>query len=516
MLWFPDGPARKGFVIEQELPVDQFIRIKSRGANYRVSLILDEIHFFVGFVSLAIGSLCRSYFFRLPPSLPFLFFLPALAFVPLYFVHLILIFGGVRLFPETRAVQSIKRRPCQEADAIHYAAAFKERVVREGGIALIVSLSVFAIPLVMLAVRSVAFDTLLLLLSPVIIGFFMSQLSLWYKRPPFKEFYSRVVKTEFVGERGELNVPFVRALDSNEVGSDDDFGEESSTEAAPATRKQASVAGVSKIGNASWGHSLAREWKNGRRQQQKFRRIMKTVRKGRQKTRLLKLLVASLCFTVVGATLVYWPYFISRYEIKRLAKLSPSQAEVLCRRFDDEPLHFWSLRELSPQAATALAPHRGGVFFYQLDELTPELAAAFSTYQGSELSFGAVRTLSPEIAGNLAAYPGDLQFGGLQDFSPEAAAALASHQGGLRISGLEPPSPAVVEALNRYKGRLRFYFRSEWPPKAPKELPLATAEALAKRPGPLEVSGDVKITYEPLLDKLAGKRGDGGNEVQPE
>ena len=93
---------------------------------------------------------------------------------------------------------------------------------------------------------------------------------------------------------------------------------------------------------------------------------------------------------------------------------------------------------------------------------------------------------------------------------------MASHQGGLQISGLEPPSPAVVEALNRYKGRVRFYFRSEWPRKGPKELPLATAEALAKHPGPLEVSGDVKITYEPLLDKLAGKQGDGGNEVQPE
>ena len=188
VLWFPDGPARKGFVIEQELPVDQFVRIKSGGANYRISLIFDEINFFVGFVSLAIGSLCRSYFFRLPPSLPFLFLLPATAFVPLWFVKLILIFGGGRLFPETRAVQSIKRRPCQEADAVQYAAAFKERVVREGGTALIVSLSVFAMPLVMLAVRSVAFDTLLLLLSPVIIGFFCRSCLFGTKGRPLRNF----------------------------------------------------------------------------------------------------------------------------------------------------------------------------------------------------------------------------------------------------------------------------------------------------------------------------------------
>jgi hypothetical protein len=112
----------------------------------------------------------------------------------------------------------------------------------------------------------------------------------------------------------------------------------------------------------------------------------------------------------------------------RLMTLSADTVRKLCEAANHEVLVFRHLKQLSEQAAAALADLCLG-----------------------QLYFPALTSLSPEAARQLARVHAPLFLDGLQAISAETAAALGSHCGWLTICGLERLSPEAAAGLARHR-----------------------------------------------------------------
>jgi len=108
---------------------------------------------------------------------------------------------------------------------------------------------------------------------------------------------------------------------------------------------------------------------------------------------------------------------------------------------------------LTPEAAQALVQKNGYTLtLSRLTELPADLAAALSESPG-DLCLPAVESLSPEAAKAIAKHRGDvLALNGVRSMSPEVAEGLAGHRGTLALYGLKRASQDVLDALKSHDG----------------------------------------------------------------
>jgi hypothetical protein len=110
------------------------------------------------------------------------------------------------------------------------------------------------------------------------------------------------------------------------------------------------------------------------------------------------------------------------------------------------------LKTLSPEVATELARHEGWLSLDGLIAISNEAAAAFGQHKGA-LHLDGLTKVSEKAAGALAAHRGELSLNGLTSISDESAKALARHTGGrLLLKGLTTLSSETAKALAQRKG----------------------------------------------------------------
>lgn len=115
------------------------------------------------------------------------------------------------------------------------------------------------------------------------------------------------------------------------------------------------------------------------------------------------------------------------FDAAKVQALSAEQAEKVTFRGDIA--RFGKLKELSPEAAAALAKRSFPIELTALENPGPGVIAAFAGHTAG-LSFPKLTTLSLEQAQALAGYTGQrLSLNGLATLSPEAARALAAFAG---------------------------------------------------------------------------------------
>ena len=211
-----------------------------------------------------------------------------------------------------------------------------------------------------------------------------------------------------------------------------------------------------------------------------------------------------------------------------LTTLDAPTAAALARHqpvavFGRADLRLNGLRELTPEAAEALAAHDGKVLLHSLEQLTSVPLAEKLAGQWGELRLG-LTDLSPEIAAILATNKGVaedrtrpgvvhrrrdqaasvLRLDGLSRLSPAAAEALAAHRGVLVLNGLLTIDEAVAVALAKRTGTLVLNglpsistdaaralaaFSGELVLKGIRDLDPETAAVLAKHSGRLHLTG---------------------------
>ena len=108
---------------------------------------------------------------------------------------------------------------------------------------------------------------------------------------------------------------------------------------------------------------------------------------------------------------------------------------------------------LTAEVAQALVQKNGYTLtLSRLTELPADLAAALSESPG-DLRLPAVESLSPEAAKAIAKHRGDvLALNGVRSLSPEVAEGLAGHRGTLALYGLKRASQDVLDALKSHDG----------------------------------------------------------------
>lgn len=90
----------------------------------------------------------------------------------------------------------------------------------------------------------------------------------------------------------------------------------------------------------------------------------------------------------------------------------------------------------------------------QFQQLTVEQAQRLARDKSGRLLLDGLKSLSPEVAAELAKHEGWLSLNGLTTISDEAAAALAQHKRALHLDGLTKISDATAAALAGHRGEL--------------------------------------------------------------
>jgi hypothetical protein len=131
-----------------------------------------------------------------------------------------------------------------------------------------------------------------------------------------------------------------------------------------------------------------------------------------------------------------------------------------CGMLEMLTLSLSGLRRLSPSAARGLGQHRGVLILDGLKEISDEVARELGNHFGS-LELNGLRSLSVAAATALARGGGEwpkgftfddqLSLSGLRSMSGEVARELARYQGPLRLDGLRELTPEVAEALSGFK-----------------------------------------------------------------
>ena len=175
------------------------------------------------------------------------------------------------------------------------------------------------------------------------------------------------------------------------------------------------------------------------------------------------------------------------------------------------------LTTLSITAARAFAAQVDvHLSFAGLTELSPALAAALATNNKNVLWLNGLKTLSPDVARELAGHQGDLGLMGLESLDRGTATLLAGHRGALHL-GLKRLPPEVAHGLARHHQALQCDQLEALDPRAAaaltrgpetlsfnglREIDAETARALAAHDGTVFLSGLASLppeVAEPLL-----------------
>jgi hypothetical protein len=135
-------------------------------------------------------------------------------------------------------------------------------------------------------------------------------------------------------------------------------------------------------------------------------------------------------------------------ELNGLRELTPTAAAALVHGGGDWPKGFVfdnrlslnGLRSISGEVARELARYQGPLHLDGLRRLTPDVAEALSAFSPQcnydRLSLNGLRQLSPEAARKFGPFRATLCLGGLRTVSPELAEALAEVRGRILLQGV--------------------------------------------------------------------------------
>lgn len=120
------------------------------------------------------------------------------------------------------------------------------------------------------------------------------------------------------------------------------------------------------------------------------------------------------------------------------------------------PAETGSIRSLTPELADELATREHDLDLDRVTSITAEVARALAKHVGCRLSLSGLTTLPDNVAAALSRYDGNLYLDGLVSLSSGAAKALAKHKGGiLSLDGLTDLSEMEAEAFAKHRGTLR-------------------------------------------------------------
>jgi len=157
--------------------------------------------------------------------------------------------------------------------------------------------------------------------------------------------------------------------------------------------------------------------------------------------------------------------------------------------------------EQAEQIVTKESPARG-IYLIKITELPAAAAAVLARHAGPLISLPALAQLSPEAAAALAAHKGELHFSKLTELSAEVARGLASHKGKLTLPAITTLTPKTAAAFAPHTGMLVL---------GSVELPAEVAQALADHVGPLHLPALTSLSSLPLARKF-GRQG----QVKPD
>ena len=180
--------------------------------------------------------------------------------------------------------------------------------------------------------------------------------------------------------------------------------------------------------------------------------------------------------------------------------LSVEAAGVLSRH--DGPLLLNGLTCLPVEVAEALVQHDSDVSCFRwlsldgLREVSLEAAAALARYSG-RLSLNGLTRLQPALATCLGQAKADLELDGITELSVESAASLSQHQAGLSLDGLQLLPAETSDLLARTKGSLSLCGLTD--------LSVAAAAHLSRHENDLWLDGLKSIT-PPVAESLAAMK----------
>ncbi len=141
-----------------------------------------------------------------------------------------------------------------------------------------------------------------------------------------------------------------------------------------------------------------------------------------------------------------------------LGDLEALESRLLARRLanrNGDDLTFSALRGLSPEAAAGLAEFPCDLRLPALTSLDVPVAQALGAHQGV-LVIDKVQTMRPEALAALLKNRGTVGLSGLQTLGqpvpPEVLQAIRTHEGMLGLDGLRDLSPAVAKAMHDHRG----------------------------------------------------------------
>jgi hypothetical protein len=192
----------------------------------------------------------------------------------------------------------------------------------------------------------------------------------------------------------------------------------------------------------------------------------------------------------------------ARISLKGLRYLTDSAnnialASKLATQTGEMELTLKSLRDLSPDSASALAEFKGRLLLDGLAELSQQAAEALSKHEGW-LSLDGLASLSDEAATALSKHAVGISLGGLTEISDAAASSLAGSKGAISLRGLTKLSPQLAEILATHKGYIDL--------DGVTEIDEEVAKALSKHEGPLYLNG-LKSLSETAAAALAERNG---------
>ena len=130
-------------------------------------------------------------------------------------------------------------------------------------------------------------------------------------------------------------------------------------------------------------------------------------------------------------------------------ELTPETARALAGR-NGVSLSLWGVKSITPEVAEELAKSQCGLTL-GLNAITPEVASALASLS-APLDLNNLQTMTPKVAKLLASNDKWLSLNGLTTLEPDVAEALAGHSGWLTLNGLESITPEVAEALGHFRG----------------------------------------------------------------
>ena len=130
-------------------------------------------------------------------------------------------------------------------------------------------------------------------------------------------------------------------------------------------------------------------------------------------------------------------------------ELTPETARALAAR-NGVSLRLWGLKSMTPEVAKELAKAQSGLKL-GLNTMTPEVASALAPLSSS-LDLSNLQSMTPDVARLLASTDRWLSLNGLTTLEPDVAEALAGHPGWLTLNGLQSITPEAAEALGQFRG----------------------------------------------------------------